>query len=133
MALTYRQTRAFTDTVDVYAPKNFSKTSKRVTSGVTYGPDATDADVKCHIESSIDASVPGPIGRQSYDIVQTLDVIRFVKTQTIGAGFYVHLKTSGHPEYGSWYVVQGDARNHVWRAAERVLFMKKTTKPPGIA
>ena len=62
-----------------------------------------------------------------------MDQLRLPTSQPIGGGWYVQLKTSGHPEEDSWYVVQGDARNHTWMADERVVFMKKGTKPPGVA
>lgn len=133
MALNRRQTRFFTDTVDIYAMSDFSLTSKRVTTGPAYPATPTYSGVLCHLTPSIEATYPGPIGRQDYDIVQTMDQLRLPISQPIGAGWYVQLKTSGHPEEGSWYVVQGDPRNHTWRADERVVFMKKGTKPPGVA
>lgn len=132
MPLPFRQRKLFLDTADFYAPSNFTKTSKRVTSGQEFPSTPTYSGVVCHIQSSVEATVPSSIGRQDYDVMDTMDMIRVSIDQAIGAGWMVKLTTDGHPEEGTWYITQGDARNYN-KLGTRVAYMKKSTKPPGVA
>lgn len=133
MALSARQLAAFTDIVDLYEPAAFTKTSKRVTGIGGVSATATYEDVRCHVQPSIEATVKGPLGRQDYDVVDTMDVLRLDIEQDIGAGWYVLMKTPDHPENGTWYITQGAPRNYSRRAGERVLYMAKTTTAPGVS
>lgn len=93
-------------------------------------PDFTD--VPCRLSPSMEASVPLPIGRSNYDIVQTTDQLRLSIDQEIDDSWSVELVTPDHPEIGTFFMTQGGSRNFNWRADSKTILIKRSTKPPGV-
>lgn len=138
MSLNARQLAAFTDTCDLYKPLNETAITTDANGVVSYGQNAvagtaTHTAVAFHLVPSREGSHPMIQGRSNHDILDTTDRAKFHIDQAIGDGWALKLTTSGHPEQNTWYTVQGEARTNSWRANEREVLIKRTTKPPGVA
>jgi hypothetical protein len=130
--LSARQVRAFSDRVDLYRPVNQVSTAADILAGTDKPQEAQKAYslVRCRIQMAKEGSIPLPIGRSNYDVLDTTDLLRVHMSQEVGDGWFVKLRTKGHPEEDGWFVVQGDAQAHAFRAAEKKLYIKRATKPP---
>lgn len=132
MALSRRQQRAYTDIVDLYRPNPaFTIGANNVAGDPTMPAENTPtfADVACHWESKPEVAEPRAPGRTNTDNMFTIDVFHFHIDQEVGEGWFIKLKTPDHPEEGSWFVCQGDAQNHMWRAMKKAVHAKKTISP----
>lgn len=131
MGLTERQTRAYTDVVDLYLPE-LSLGADSLT-GFSYTSTPTYAGVKCRIQPKPESAIPLIMGKTGTDQMDTTDIIHVPVDQVISTGTYVQLKTLGHPERLGWWVVQGDPRTQNWRASKRACYLKRALKPTGVA
>lgn len=132
--LSPRQVQAFTDVVDLYEPVAISLgTSGVLEYGQKFTSTATTSGVQCRITPRREGSEPKIMGRTNYEMLDTTDQLRVHKSEPVGDGWFVQLKTPGHPKYLQWFTVQGEAQTITWRANERVLLLKRSTKGPGVA
>lgn len=125
----------FTDLVDLYKPVDLAVDTEGWDEGLAYPDTPTYESVPCLIGPSNELLVPvSGIGQSDYDVSDTLDKIVFHILQDSGANWLVQLKTSSHPEYGTWYVLQGDAQSapNPPEMAHRRHYMKRSLKGPGI-
>lgn len=132
MALSRRQRRAYTDTVDLYRPNPpFTIGANNVAGDPTLPVEGspTYTGVLCHWESKPEVAEPRAPARTNTDNMFTIDVFHFPISQEIGEGWFIKLTTPSHPEAGSYFVCQGDAQNHAWRAAKKAIHAKKTISP----
>lgn len=127
MAITWRQARAYSDVVNLYSP-----------SAAALGPnnEAGDAsvslafsEVACHWEARPESSLPAAPGRTNQDYLTTTDAFHFAADQEIADGWFIEFVTPGHPESGSWFVVVGAPRTHMWRAGKLAVFARKSLAP----
>jgi hypothetical protein len=130
MGLSERQTRAYTDVVDLYEP--ILSTTNSLT-GFSYAATPTYSGVKCRIQPRPELAIPIIMGKTGNDQIDTTDIIHVPVDQVIGTAYYVQLKTLGHPERLSWWVVQGEPRTQNWRAGKRACYLKRALKPTGVA
>jgi len=132
MALSRRQQRAYTDRVHLYKPTApFTIGANNVATDPTFPAEAspTYSNVSCHWESKPEVAEPRPGGRTNVDNMFTIDVFHFHLDQEVGEGWFIKLVTPGHPEADSFFVCQGDAQNHAWRANKKAIYAKKTISP----
>ena len=122
-----RQQRAYTDVVDLYKPDDLTIDDD----GVVEDTSKTLAysSVKCHLEPKSESSTPEMMGRTNTDYVITTDKLHFHIDQEVGDLWAVQLKTPGHPEYGTWYQIQGGPQNVNWRAKKKILYAKRSLAP----
>jgi len=130
MGLSVRQTRAYTDTVDVYEP-TLSAGANSLTDW-TYPATPTYTMVKCRIQPKPEALVPMIMGRSGADQIDTTDILHVPISQEISTKAAVRLTTPGHPEYGNFWQIQGDARVQGWRAGKKSYYLKRSIKPQGV-
>jgi hypothetical protein len=135
MALSYsfRQTRAFTETCDLYRPDVLTVDADSVVDYVGYNvanaPTATG--VLCHFEKRREGSAPTGYGRSDQDILDTTDRLHVHQGVDIGDGWYVKV-TSGFYS-GKWFVCQGEEQTLEWRGAkDKTILVKPALKPPGV-
>lgn len=130
MALSPRQQRFYTDTVNLYRPNALPIGANNVVGDVTFPTTPTASAVPCHWAprpESAGAEVPG---RTNADIMLTLDVFHFgLDAPDIRDGWFIELTTAGHPEAGSWFKVQGNPKTLNWRAKRKSVLAKKSVKP----
>jgi hypothetical protein len=85
------------------------------------------------IQSKPETSRPVPgAGRSNQDQTDTMDILRVHIEEDFTDGSYVRNVTPGHPEEGSWYVVQGDAQILSVHKTKKY-FVARVTKPPKVA
>jgi len=125
-----RQRAFYSDVVDLYEPLVLMVDADRGVEGPEFPGTPTNAGQAARIMPSSEASIPMPIGRSNYDIVQTTDVLRVPIDVAIDDGWAVQLKTPGHPEEGTWFMTQGGVRSFNWRAGSKTIFIKRSTRPP---
>ena len=127
--MTDRQRALYTDVVDLYQPVSLAVDADRGVEGPEFPSVPTAAGVMARLMPSSEASIPLPIGRSNYDIVQTTDVLRVAIETEIDDGWAVQLKTPGHPEEGTWFMTQGGVRSFNWRAGSKTIYIKRSTRP----
>jgi hypothetical protein len=138
MALNRRQKRAYGARVDLYAPNahTVDPATKEVRS-VTYGPSPTHSNVQCLYTPSPEMGEMQVVGRTNSDIVFTLDRFHFDVAVPVDDTWYLQLKVEGHPEYETWWVVEGgpDVTASVGRRRSnyRSVFAKRSMRPPGVS
>lgn len=128
-----RVDRAFTDVVDIYKPITDDVDGNKRSTGVHYPATPTTANVKCRVEPASDISSPSVAGRAAHDIRITTDVLRVVMTIDIDDTYYVQLKTLGHPERNTWFVVSGGPIFRNWRAGTKTMYIKREKEPRRIS
>lgn len=121
-----------TDVVDLYKPEDLTVDVRKQVQGVSYPGTATASNVACHFEKKREGSTPGTIGRVNADILDTTDRLHLPTSVTIGDGWAVHLKTPGHPDYGTWFMVQGESQALFWKAKRQTVLLKPSLKPAGV-
>jgi hypothetical protein len=85
------------------------------------------------IQSKPESSRPVPgIGRSNQDQMDTMDVLRVHIQEDFTDGSYVQNVTPGHPEEGSWYLIQGDAQILSVHKTKKY-YVARVTKPPKVA
>jgi hypothetical protein len=134
--LTALQQEHFSDVFDLYAPTAVTEDGDGWTEGASYGPDPTHVSVPGLLGPSNELLSPvSGLGQSDYDISDTMDTLMLHLEQPCGAFWCVQLKTPGHPEEGTWFVVQGDSKAYRKPAdvAHRRHHMKRSTCPPGVA
>ncbi len=125
-----RHDRAFTDLFDLYKPHASMKDSDKHFIGKSYPTTATYSAVVGRLEPNNEVSQPTTAGRAQQDTRITEDMIRLLIDQTALDAWYAQLKTVGHPEYGTWYILMGMPQNMNWRAGTKTFYAKRTNKPP---
>ena len=119
MALTARQTRFYTDTVDIWArpgdgvdiPKDSNKQALNLVYAGSSTPDQTA--VKCMLQTQMEGNnYIGPLGRTAFDNIFTLDRLFLAQDVPIQDQDVVRVKTSGHPLLDPLFIVsaEGTAR-----------------------
>ncbi len=71
------------------------------------------------------------LGRSNEDQADTTDSLRVHQDEVLLDGWFVQNVTPGDPEFGSWFVIKGDAKVRR-RLKTRVYSVGRTTKPAGI-
>ena len=125
-----RWSRVDSDLIDIYAPSNVTVDVDSIDNGPSYSLSASN--VACHFEKKREGSVPGTIGRVNADILDTTDRLHVNSSVTLGDGYAVLLKTSGHPDNGTWFMVQGEEQALMWKARRKTVLLKPSLKPPGV-
>lgn len=126
-----RHDRAFTDTWDLYKPfASVGDITDKNFKGKTYPITPTYAGVLGRLEPNREVSQPGTVGRSQQDTRIATDSIRLDMTQECSDTWYAQLKTSGHPEVNTWFIILGMAENMNWKAKTRVFYVKRNLKPP---
>ncbi len=133
MALTARQQRFYTDTIDLYKPIDIKTDPTRLPQDVRYPDTPTYAGVLCHREAKVESTEPGALGRVDIDNMMTMDEFHLDAAQEIGGNWAIQFKTAGHPDNGTWFLAQGDTRVTVFRANKQSLMAKRITKPRGVS
>jgi len=133
--LTDFQSEMYRDVLDLYKPLDVDAEldDDGWSEGASWPVEATYAGVPGYIKPSTELLAPvAGLGQVDYDISDTMDALHLNLDQPIGANWYVQLKTPGHAEYGTWYVVQGDARVYhtLPELAHKEVFLKRATAPP---
>lgn len=132
MALTFRQTRAFTETCDLYRPNTFTKDADSVVEYLDYPAVAspTYSAVQCHFEKRREGSAPGTIGRIDRDILDTTDRLHLAQAQDIGDSWAVKITSGAYT--GLWFMTQGEEQVLEWRyAQDKVILLKPGLRPQG--
>ncbi|HKU51597.1 MAG TPA: hypothetical protein VJQ25_03950 [Nitrospira sp.] len=130
MSLNTRQTKLYTDTVDLYAPNTISIGTNRKTTEPGYPSTPTHSSVACYRESKKEALKASPIGRTDTDNIFTIDVFHFDASQAIGANWFIQVKTSGDPDENIWFKVQGDPQIVNFRANKlKINAVRSLTRP----
>jgi len=133
-----RQTIAYTDRFDVY---RMSETLLVNANGVQIDPvfDTTPvySGVRCLWMNRADINSPGgAIGRSLAESSDVLDVIHFPVGVTIKDQYALHCKTTGHPQYGEWFIVQGFGALRPERGKRKGNYLqiraKRMLAPPGL-
>lgn len=96
MAITWRQVRAYSDRVNLYAP-----VAADLGPNNEAGDDSVSlafSDVACHWEARPESSIPAAPGRTNQDYLTTTDAFHFAADQEIADGWFIELSTPGHPE-----------------------------------
>lgn len=127
MAITWRQVRAYSDRVNLYAP-----VAADLGPNNEAGDDSVSlafSDVACHWEARPESSIPAAPGRTNQDYLTTTDAFHFAADQEIADGWFIELSTAGHPEQGAWFVVVGAPSTHMWRAGKLTVFARKSLSP----
>lgn len=131
-SLSYRQSRAFTETCDLYRPDTLTKDSDSVVDNIEFnrGGSPTYTGVECHFEKRREGSSPSGFGRVDRDILDTTDRLHLHQGQDIGDGWYIKI-TSGFYT-GKWFVAQGEEQVLEWREAQdKTILLKPALKGPG--
>lgn len=112
MPLNRRQKQTFQDIVNIWIPQDIAALS-----AATFGeyvepyylttPDYTS--VVCASYSTPETDNPELPGRTKPINMFTLDKFMFLAEQDIGDMYLIQLVTKGHPEYGAYWIVQGNA------------------------
>lgn len=134
--LTPLQEELFTDLFDLYEPTGISGDAGGWQDGASYGPNATFEAVRGLLGPSNELLAPIPgLGQSDYDISDTMDTLMLHVEQSCGSFWYAKLVTPNHPEFGTWFVVQGDSKAYLYPedVAHRRHHMKRSTCPPGVA
>lgn len=121
--------KAYKDLVDIYRPDTSQIDGNKRGTGVTYPATPTIEGQRCRIEPASEISSPTVAGRASHDIRITTDVLRVEIDVEIDDIYYVQLKTPGHPEYDSWFVVSGGPIFRNWRAGVKSMYIKREKAP----
>lgn len=124
--LSYRQDRAFSDTFDIYRPVKRDSAGKKF-QGMAYVLSA--AGVRGRVTPKPEAAMPTQFGRTNQDQIDTTDVLRLHMDEECDDGYRVQVKTPGHPEYGTWYSVNGGPQVRSWRARENSFYMARSLRP----
>lgn len=125
-----RQTRAYSDIVDIYEPVLGTDLQSMTT--YSYSATPSYSRVKCRIQPKPENTQPMIMGKTGNDQIDTTDIIHVPVTQDIGTGYAVQLLTPGHPEYGTWFYVMGEPRTQNWRAGKRSCYLKRGLRPNGV-
>lgn len=137
MALTTRQTIAYRDLVDLYEPVDTSVQPGGGLLDPELPPTPTKAGVPCLYQPTPNFNLPRTPGRTKETNIFTSDSFHMemaLAALGIGDGWFLQLKTVGHPLYGVWWVAQGDpqvvsGRNN--RANKLMVYAVITPKPEG--
>lgn len=138
MALTRRQQRLYTDTVDIFKPEATSLVD-RVSSDPRYPATPTVAGVLAYLFTSTEFANPQPhLGRTNEDMMLTLDKLHVEAAVDIDDAFVFQLKTSGHPDEGGYWMVMGNAKVRTTRGRrttnyKEVLCKRMASAPAGVS
>lgn len=131
----WAQQKEFTwrDVADYYAPLQREKDANRVSKGESkFASTPTLAGFRCNLTNGEEVSLAGPIGRGNLSNMDTADFLRVDIDVDMADGGYFQLKTPGHPLYGQWFIVQGDAQVLALMANTKIHLIKQSPKaPPG--
>jgi hypothetical protein len=136
--LTERQRLQFTDRVDIYQPSTpFTDPVTGQTGAPTFPITPTYYDVPCWFDPTPETEEIKTQGRNKVVNMFTLDKIRFNVEQPIADAWGIVIRTPGHPEYGTFYVVQGNPLNRFASSPVRdsnfaFVYVKHGTKPKGM-
>lgn len=125
----FRLDRAFTDLVDIYKPVTGNLDANKRGTGVVYPATPTYAAVGCRLEPASEISNVAVPGRSAHDVRITTDVLRVRESVDVDDTYYVQLKTVGHPEYNSWFIISGGPLHRHWRAGVKVMYVKREKAP----
>lgn len=135
MSLNTRQLRFYTDVCDIYNPVD--PVSSRVGAngdvrGLHYPATPTYSDQNYFKESGPEVERGKFYGRRNQeDTVSLMDKAHFDQALTIKPGALIYHKTAGPDQY-SWYVVSANSTSKVHFANKQAVYIKRTTKGPGI-
>ncbi len=142
MPLNRRQQRAYLDTVDIWLPvEDVGLNAQGQAQNQRYpspsSPSATN--VACLHIASKEEDTPTPTGRGNYDIALTIDEFHFPLDVEITDYCLLRFTTVGHPDYGRYFVVKGEASDTIdygatsykRRANLRTCFANPIAKPEG--
>lgn len=127
MAITWRQVRAYSDRVNLYAPVAGDLGPNNEAGDSSFALAFTG--VPCHWEAKPESSIPAAPGRTNQDYLTTTDAFHFAADQEVADGWFIELTTPGHAEDGAWFVVVGAPRTHMWRAGKLAVFARKSLTP----
>lgn len=137
MALTRRQQRLYTDTIDVYKPVATTLVD-RVGKDPRYPAAPTAAAVKAYLFTSTEFAVDQPyLGRTNEDMVLTLDKLHVEASVDIDDTFCFQLKTANHPDLNGFWIVMGNAKLRTTRGRretnyKELLCKRMPSAPPGV-
>lgn len=141
MALTLRQQKFYTDTVDVWhgpgaAGVPLPTDDNDVVTNIVYNPVASPdlTAVKCMLQTQAEGNLyERPLGRTAFDNIFTLDRCFFEAGTAIKDQDVVRIKTAGHPLLNEYFIVQGEGRERESRGARRgnykVIQLKRSDAP----
>jgi|CXWL01.1.fsa_nt_gi hypothetical protein len=86
--------------------------------------------IPCRFVPMSEVTVTGELGRQTYDIVQTMDLIRMHSEQDLREGDCLLNTTVGHPDEGKYFQLQGEPWFHTITAYTLEAYTKRSLKPP---
>ena len=134
MALNKRQQRYYTDLVDIYVPGALSVGTHKAVADPVYS--LAYANVPCKYIATQEVDVPALPGLTKEVNIFTLDQFHFDAAQPMEDTYFLHLKTTGHPESGGYWAVMGNPMTIVSagkrKANYRQVYGKRDTKPNGV-
>lgn len=146
MALTLRQRKFYTDTVDVWhgpgargvpIPKDANEVVTNIIYNPVGSPDLTG--VKCMLQTQMEGNLyERPLGRTAFDNLFTLDRNFFEAGTDIQDQDVVRITTVSvpvHPLFEQYFIVQGEGRERRNRGARRAnykMLQLKRTSPPTV-
>lgn len=132
MALNSRQTKLYTDTVDIWNPADPvpGELDSNDIMPLHYATAATYSDQKCYQETRPEfeqGTFHGRINREQTESL--MDKFHFDVALTIKPNAVVKLKTASDPNINEYYLLMGDSMVKNYRANKQVFFAKKVIKP----
>jgi hypothetical protein len=127
------QKRMWVMKFDIYAQEldNVDPGSKKVqTSGASATAIRTNVPGRIQSRSENSKVIRG-LGRSNEDQADTTDSLRVHLEEELLDGWFVQNVTPADEEFGSWFVIKGDAKIHR-KLKHRVYSVGRTTRPAGI-
>lgn len=123
MALTPRQEALYIYTVDIWRQDE--------TVDADFQPYVlASSGVKCYFESTPEADLVSPVGRNKQVNILTMDLYHFELAEVIKDTDYIQMTGGpGGDLVGNWWAVQGGTRTHGYRANKQVVYAKQSEDP----
>jgi hypothetical protein len=122
--LSPRQTRAFSQTFNLYRPDASTKRTGTSSTIGKVGAKLMASGIKGRIMSTPDNGAPSPTGRINTDNLETTDRLRLHSSEVCADSWYVYETGSA-----TWYAVMGDSKLLHFKASEQVFLIKRISAP----
>lgn len=137
MALDDRQTQLYTDTFAVYKPVAILATDSRLPNkdikALRYPATPTTATLYGFHKTVGKLGKARIAGREAQETTTAnTDRMAFEASADVDINYALQKTVVGDPDYGQWFVVEAKKDINNFLANKLVVYVRRTTKPPGV-